>query len=91
MNNLDKLIESNRRFLVDGWQSTMRAGNVFGHETRTHKGNSNITPTHFSKILDRIITASKHLQGYDSPAELIDKLKSEGIDLMDILEIIENE
>ena len=60
--DVDFRVEWVRRYLVDGWQSSMNQGNVFGYETRTHKGDSNVTPNVFNKLPSRILTASPHLQ-----------------------------
>jgi hypothetical protein len=51
-----------------------------GNETRSHPELSwNALPT-------RILAASPHLQGYDVPGEEIDRLKAEGLTLLEALE-----
>ena len=93
MDNLTAFIELNRRFLVDGWQSfNGEIGDSFGIDkgflAKTSHGGKSINER-FSLIPSRILTASEHLQGYDSPAELIDELLSQGYSLFEILEGIE--
>ena len=94
MDNLDLFIESNRKFLVDGWQSMAKRNGVgWVAETSTIKdgtGGKQTNEKTFLIVPSRILSASPHLQGYDSPAELIDELLSRGYSLFEILEMIEN-
>ncbi|MGA1114798.1 MAG: hypothetical protein ACO3TI_07625, partial [Aquiluna sp.] len=85
-------IEQARRYLVGNWQSVSGELNKMGSkagwsfdrvlaldETKEKKSNWHTLPT-------RILAASPHLQGYDVPGEEIDRLKAEGLTLLEALE-----
>ena len=78
-------VEIARRYLVRNWQGTKGGGgNSWGIEQNQHdaKNCANVWNT----IPDRILAASPHLQGYDVPGDEIDRLKAEGLTLLEALE-----
>jgi len=78
-------VEIARRTLVDGWQSFRKMpGGVWGVETIERGSDSIHDP--WQTLPDRILAASPHIQGYDVPGEEIDRLKAQGLTLLEALE-----
>ncbi|MGA1531683.1 MAG: hypothetical protein ACO390_00965 [bacterium] len=79
-------VEIARRYLVASRQSVSRPNAGWrrqvglGNETRSHPELS------WNTLPSRILAASPHLQGYDVPGEEIDRLKAEGLTLLEALE-----
>ena len=81
-------VEIARRTLVDGCQSfKYMPGDSWGVVQNVDRQKSNKNPpSQWNALPTRILTASPHLQGYDVPGEEIDRLKAEGLTLLEALE-----
>lgn len=91
MDNLDLFIELNRRFLVDVGQGFAdNQGSSWGINKYINIDEFKEQIGGWKYLPSRILTASEHLQGYDSPSEMIDELLSQSYSLFEILEMIEN-
>lgn len=78
-------VEIARRYLVDGWQSfNKRPGDIWC--TTVRQNQEKVAPHCWQTIPTRILAASPHLQGYDVPGDEIDKLKAQGLTLLEALE-----
>lgn len=90
-------IEQVRRYLVDNIQSFSKTpGNAWSSGRQTladtkdkngkHIGGGQREVRAWNTLPSRILAASPHLQGYDVPGEEIDRLKAEGLTLLEALE-----
>ena len=90
-------VEIARRTLVDVWQGFAKnPGLGWGITRHTDRstpelikaGGFNRPQEIWQTLPTRILAASPHLQGYDVPGDEIDRLKAEGLTLVEALEML---
>ena len=84
-------VEIARRYLVLDKMGVN--GEIDGTGFSTSKGEGKSCPNTnrvevWHTLPDRILAASPHLQGYDVPGDEIDKLKAQGLTLLEALEYL---